>query len=68
MSDIEKRYNNIRSQKIDLNAIQNIKNKINRIKSASEVAGVIGLGAGATYGMQYIPEDFKSKIIRKKPK
>ena len=68
LSDIEKRYNNIRIQKIDLNEIQNIKNKINRIKTASEVAGVIGLGAGATYGMQYIPEDFKSKIIRKKPK
>ena len=68
MSDIEKRYNNIRSQKIDLNEIQNIKNKINRIKHASEAAAIIGLGAGASYGIGNIPEDFKSKMIRKKPK
>lgn len=68
LSDIKERYNNVRNQKIDLNEIQNIKKKINRIKSTSEAAAIVGLGAGASYGIGHIPEDFKSKMIRKKPK
>lgn len=66
--NIEKRYNNVRNQKIDINAIKDIQNKINRIKSISEGAAIIGASTGAYYGIESMSDKFNPKFIRRKPK